>query len=299
MTRFAILGFGELGSALAGSLAAVPGSGLTVFTRARSGDRAAQLEESLRELGATAAGSAGEAVRGAEVVIAAVPGSASAEVFESCAAALEPATLYADLSSAAPRDKVRAAGRAAEGGVRYADAAVLGTVAAGGGAVPILASGDGAAVLRDLLAPAGIRVEAADAPAGHASTVKLLRSVYLKGRDALIAEMLAAAQRLGLVDAVIDSIASAPSEQGSFDELADRVLKALAVHAERRAGELELSGELVRGTGVEPLMAEAGAERLRRIAALGLRDALGGERPQDANAVLDALERLREVPPAN
>lgn len=42
--------------------------------------------------------------------------------------------------------------------------------------------------------------------------------------------------------------------------------------------------------GVEPIMASAGAERLRRLAELGLRERLGGERPPDGRATLDAAD---------
>jgi hypothetical protein len=67
----------------------------------------------------------------------------------------------------------------------------------------------------------------------------------------------------------------------------------MAVHAGRRADELALSADLVRASGVEPLLSEAGAARLRWIAELGLREHFGGERPTDPDAVLAALDELR------
>jgi hypothetical protein len=65
------------------------------------------------------------------------------------------------------------------------------------------------------------------------------------------------------------------------------VLKALAIHAGRRAEELDSSAAVLRELGVAPLMAEAGAERLRQIA--WLREHFGGERPPTGRATLDEL----------
>jgi hypothetical protein len=109
----------------------------------------------------------------------------------------------------------------------------------------------------------------------------------MKGRDALVLEMMLAARRLGVEDAVVRSIAG-PGEQAPFADLAERVLRALAVHAGRRADELESSAELLRELGVEPTVTEAGAERLRRLAELGLRERFGGERPPSGSDTLDA-----------
>jgi 3-hydroxyisobutyrate dehydrogenase-like beta-hydroxyacid dehydrogenase len=223
-----------------------------------------------------------EIVSGAELVISAVPGSASAEVFEQALPLLSRDTLFVDLTAAAPDVKEAAAARHR----LYADGAVLGTVATSGAAVPIAVAGEGAERFRDLVSPAGLNVSVLDGPPGSAARLKLLRSVYMKGRDALVLEMMLAARKLGVEDDVARSIAG-PGEQVPFTELSERVLRALAVHAGRRADELESAAALLRELGVEPLLTDAGADRLRRIA--GLRERFGGERPATGRATLDAI----------
>jgi hypothetical protein len=94
---------------------------------------------------------------------------------------------------------------------------------------------------------------------------------------------------LGVEDEVARSIAG-PGEQVPFTELSERVLRALAVHAGRRSQELESAAALLRELGVDPVVTEAGADRLRRIA--GLREHFGGERPADGSTTLDAAEDL-------
>jgi 3-hydroxyisobutyrate dehydrogenase-like beta-hydroxyacid dehydrogenase len=265
VTRIALIGYGELGSVLGTALSEV--HGVHAWSRSRQGS----LEE---------------AVAGAALVISAVPGSAAEEVAERALPLLGTDTCFADLSAAPPEAKERTAARHDF----YADGAVLGTVATSGHEVPIAAAGGGAERFRDLVAPAGLRVEVLDgAVAGTAARLKLVRSVYMKGRDALVLEMMLAARRLGVEDAVVRSIAG-PGEQVPFADLSERVLRALAVHAGRRAEELDSSAALLRELGVDPTMTAAGAARLRWLAERGLRERFGGERPSSGSETLDAAD---------
>ncbi|MEA2458224.1 MAG: hypothetical protein QOC95_1196 [Thermoleophilaceae bacterium] len=260
MAVIAFLGYGELGSVLGSALAS---------------------EHEVRPWSRSLAGSLTAALEGAQAVVSAVPGSVSAEVFARALPLLSDDTLFVDLTAASPEVKERAAAQHE----MYADGAVLGTVATSGEDVPIAAAGPAAAPFAEL----GLNVSVLDGPAGTAARLKLVRSVFMKGRDALVLEMMLAARRLGVEDEVARSIAG-PGEQVPFTELSERVLRALAVHAGRRAEELDSSAALLRELGVDPLVTEAGAERLRRLAATGLRERIGGERPPDGRATLDAAE---------
>lgn len=290
MASFALIGLGELGTALARGLSGGGRHTIAAVVRTPRGlETTERLEARLAEAGTERAISLERAVRGAAAVLAAVPAAASSQVAEACRPHLAAGALYVDLATARPEAKETAARALARHGARYVDAAVLGTAAASGFAVPILASGAGAAAFRDLVAPDGLRVRAIDAPPGAATRVKLLRSVYMKGRDALVLEMLLAARHHGLDEAVVETIAG-PGEEVPFPALAERIVTALAIHAERRADELTSSAELLRAAAVDPVVTEAGAERLRRLAALGLREAFHGERPARTGEVLAEVE---------
>ena len=204
---------------------------------------------------------------------------------------VERGAIYVDTAPLAPEDKFAAAQTVADGGGRFVDAAVLGTVATEGARVPLLCSGPGAQAWSDLALALGLNATVLPGPAGQAARVKLLRSVYMKGRDALVMEMLLAARAHGIERAVVESIKGA-GECVPFPEIADRIVCAMAVHAGRRADELELAAELLRSSDVEPMVSEAGAQRLRWIAELGLREHFTGERPGDPEVVLAALDAL-------
>jgi 3-hydroxyisobutyrate dehydrogenase-like beta-hydroxyacid dehydrogenase len=279
----AFIGFGELATSLAAAFAAA-GDEVRGWSRTPS-SAAARIEAA----GALHSPSLEQAVAGAELVISAVPGSAAAGIAERCLPRLDPGACFADLTAAAPEAKEQGARVAAARAVLYADGAVLGTVAASGQAVPIAAAGSGAETLRALGAAAGLAIDVIGGEAGRAARLKLIRSVYMKGRDALVLEMMLAARRLGLEHEVAASIAG-PGERVPFPELAERVLRALAIHSGRRAEELESSAALLRAAGVDPIVTEAGSERLRKLADLGVREQLGGKRPDAAGTTLDAAD---------
>jgi len=293
---FAFIGFGELGSSLAEGLGRSGSHQVRVYTRERPRPAAAVLEERLRRIGARRSPSLEQTLADADAVLSVVPAGASLEVAEHCAPLLAADAYFVDLSTAPVAQKQAAAAVVAQAGGMYVDAAVLGTVVTSGFEVPILASGPGACGWQRLVAPAGLVVEVLEAPAGHATLLKLLRSVYMKGRDALILEMLLAARRYGLEERVVESI-QGPGETVSFATLAQRVVCALAVHSDRRAEELLASSDVVEASGIDPIVSRAGSQALRNLARLKLRELFDGERPSNAKDVLAAIDgRSRRSP---
>jgi 3-hydroxyisobutyrate dehydrogenase-like beta-hydroxyacid dehydrogenase len=286
-----VVGFGELGSVFASRMVAAGVPDVRGFARPGTEPRATATTMRMRAVGARACSDLADALSGAGVVLSAVPAAAAEEVVGACAPLLEPGALYVDVTASEPEGKAAAAALVARHGALYADVAVLGTVVASGYAVPMIVSGPGADAWREFATPLGMSVTTLDGPAGRASLVKLLRSVYMKGRDALVVETLLAARRHGVERELLPTIAG-PGEDVSFPALAERVLCALAVHAQRRADELAGSAELLSEVGVDPLVTSAAAARLQWLADLGLRELFDGERPHDLRTVLDAIDRL-------
>lgn len=288
MAVIAFVGYGELAGALGEGLGRSRRHELRAFLR-RSPSPGSVTDQRLGQADVTRCLVLSQALDGAEAVLAAVPAVAQPEVADQCAQLLAPGALYVDLASATPDAKVKAAERIGQHGGCYVDAAVLGTVLTSGFAVPILASGPGANDFLALVGPDGLNVRTVDGRPGDAALVKLLRGIYLKGRDALIVEMLLTARRYGVEETIAASI-DGPGERVPFPALADRVLRSLAVHAERRGTELAAASELVRAAGVDPSLTRAGAQTLHRLAALGLAEEFGHERPEDGGAVLEAID---------
>ncbi|MCP9970849.1 hypothetical protein LUX57_41560 [Actinomadura madurae] len=102
--------------------------------------------------------------------------------------------VWADLNTGSPGLKRELDGIARQGGVPFADVAIMAPVPGRGLRTPMLAAGDGAARVAALLGPLGARVEVMDAEAGAAAGRKLLRSVFFKGLAGSVVEALEAAR---------------------------------------------------------------------------------------------------------
>jgi len=102
---------------------------------------------------------------------------------------------------------------------------------------------------------------------GDASSIKMLRSVMIKGLEALTSECLLAARKAGVEDAVIASLqASDPGidwrARGAYN------LERMLVHGERRAFEMEEVCATLVAFGLPEWMSRGTIEWQRRLAAL-------------------------------
>ncbi len=257
------LGYGELARTWCTALHAHKVTNLRAFVRRHPAQTLLDLSPDALPNGAVLlSASLQETVVGADFVVAAFPAAAIVDMAAQCAPLLDPRAVYVDVASGSPERKQEAAALIAAGGAAYVDAAVMGSVLKHGLTVPILASGTGAVTWAQAFSGFGARIRVLPGPAGDAALLKLLRSVYMKGRDALIVELILAARAHGVEDEVI---ASMPPQSGSetFQVLVHRVLTALDNHALRRADELEAASVALRQVDVTPMMTDAAEKRLR------------------------------------
>jgi 3-hydroxyisobutyrate dehydrogenase len=192
--RIALIGLGRMGTAVAGRLVA---GGLTVLGH----DRRPEARAAAVAAGAEWAGSAGEAVAGAGVVITLLPGPPEVEaVCASLAGALTPGAVWIEMSSATPGTALRTAAAAAAGGAHVLDAPVGGSPDdARHGRLICFVGGDASdvAATREVLDTLAHRVVHIG-PAGAGYTVKLLANALWFGQAVAVAEALAVAVRSGL-----------------------------------------------------------------------------------------------------
>lgn len=221
----------------------------------------------------------GELMSCVNVVISAVPAKhaydAALEVLKSDRGII----LYVDVSTAKPAAKKRLEALFLAKGILYADSAIMGPLPNYLHKVPILASGNGADKWRELMTPWGMRIDTIEGEAGTATAIKLVRSVFMKGLEALLVESFLFARKSGTEDIVLKSLSETLDEY-PFAHTANRMIGADLIHAERRAFEVGESVELMEEVGVEPIMAQAVIKRLNKSASLRTRDELGGVPPK-------------------
>lgn len=253
--RLAIIGFGEAGSTFAS--AARWGHAAAVFD-VDPVRRAAALE-----MDVIAAPDAGTALAKAGIALSLVTAGSALAAAEQGALYLESGALWIDMNSVAPETK-RAAAAVIEGtGGRYVDAAVLAPVDPAGMKVPILLSGEAAGEARIELAALGfVNVRIVGTDVGQASAIKMIRSVMVKGVEALTAEMMSAANAAGVADEVLSSLDASERSQ-PWATRATYHLERMATHGIRRAAEMEQAAITLRALGVEPIMTDGTIRRQR------------------------------------
>jgi 3-hydroxyisobutyrate dehydrogenase-like beta-hydroxyacid dehydrogenase len=104
-------------------------------------------------------------------------------------------------------------------------------------------------------------VEVVSDQAGDAATLKLVRSVFMKGMAAAAIESLDAAQAAGRREWLAGELADVIGEP-----LLTRLVEGSRRHAARRAEEMEAARELLVSLGVEPRIASASASLLAELA---------------------------------
>lgn len=262
---FAFIGFGEAGAAFAGG---APARGYDRKTD--SEDTCAAKLVDFNAAGVEACLSSAEALDGARAILSLVTADQALAAAEAAGPSLSPDALWFDMNSVAPDTKRTAAAAIEAAGGRYVDVAVLSPVHPARLATPLLVSGPHAAEGAESLATFGFtNVAVVAGPVGSASSIKMIRSVLVKGLEALTAECFLAAEAAGVTDAVAASLnASWPGTDWAGK--ADYNLERMMVHGQRRAAEMEEVVKTLDALGTGSAMTRGTVERQRAIGGLGL-----------------------------
>ncbi len=293
--RLGFIGYGEIGSTLGAGLRA---AGLEAVASYDPGVFGGPFERLIRgraeQAGVALMDSPAALAARCDILVGVTPGSASVASAMDLAPHLTPQHLFIDIASATPKVKQAVAAVLADSGAVVADGSIVGTPK-DGLALPILASGPAAEAVRDALVPWGMRIDPVGPDLGTASAIKILRSVLIKGIEALLDEMLLGARRYGLDDAVLASASRTLARP--FPELAAGLLTTGVIHAKRRAEEAGMAAEALADVGIEPMMTRATEARLQWVEALALKEHFGGRVPESWQEALAAIEA--RMPPAS
>jgi 3-hydroxyisobutyrate dehydrogenase-like beta-hydroxyacid dehydrogenase len=218
-------------------------------------------------LGVAVCTTPGEALAGAQAVFCLVTADQALEAAVDARGHLPPGALWFDGNSCAPSTKQQAAVVIEDAGGRYVDLAIMAPVHPALHRVPLLVSGPHAGAARTVLAALDMTAREAGDTVGRASSIKMIRSVMVKGLEALTAECFLAARRAGVEDEVIASLtASHPGTdwraRGAYN------LERMMVHGPRRAAEMREVARTVGDLGLGGGMSAATADWQDRIGAL-------------------------------
>jgi 3-hydroxyisobutyrate dehydrogenase-like beta-hydroxyacid dehydrogenase len=271
----ALLGFGEAGSAIARGLCAEngwrgtqkPGDNaprrlIAIDTALDKDARGIALGKAARALDVPIDGDYTQALAEADLVLCAVPGEQALDAARSAAALLKKGAYYLDLCTVTGRMADEDRGAIEASGARYIDIAVMGGFFKSGIKAPMLAAGEDVETVVAWMNQHGFEAKVLGPRPGSASSVKMLRSVIMKGIEDLAVESLVTAERQGILEEVLGCFADA--DQLPFRDFISTLVRTHVVHAYRRWEEMGLVARTLEETGVEPLMTRAIEKAHRR-----------------------------------
>jgi 3-hydroxyisobutyrate dehydrogenase-like beta-hydroxyacid dehydrogenase len=281
------IGFGEAGQAIASGLREEGVESLSAWDILFPVGEGEKLRAAGKTIGVRCAASAAEAVRGADIVFSAVTAASSVAAAQSVKPHLSQRPFFLDINSVSPGRKQETA-RLLGGAAQYVDVAVLAPIHPARHKTPVLLAGPQAQAIAPTLEALGMRANVAGPEIGAAAAIKMVRSVMIKGIEALTLECFLAAARAGVVDEVA---ASMKNNYPGLDwaKIVPYNLERMASHGERRAAEMEESADTLRELGVEPLMTLATVRRQREMGQIGEQPAVRGALPQGRAAILSAI----------
>jgi 3-hydroxyisobutyrate dehydrogenase-like beta-hydroxyacid dehydrogenase len=261
--KLAFIGFGEAAQAMAlgfkgeKSLEKLSAYDIRIDDPAQT----ATLKAKAAELGVFLAPSVAEAVAGAPIALSMVQGSAAVKVAESVAPYLTAEQILIDLNSIGPDAKLRVADAVRRGPGACVEGAIMDAVRPKNHKVPILLAGPRASEAADMLNAVGMKCEAIGEKIGQACSVKMIRSVMMKGVEALILESMRAAETAGVTERILDSV-NVTFEGLDWRKLTSHYLKRTHEHGARRVSEMKESAATLKSLGLEPRMSLAIAETI-------------------------------------
>lgn len=178
------------------------------------------------------------AVADCEVVVSCVFGTVSLAVAEQALAGMHADALFIDMTTADPEQIRQAARLAAERAIAYVDVAILGAIALTREKTNLLGAGEGMDRALALFAAAGAPLKPVEGgAAGDAAALKILRSVFTKGLEALTIECFMAAEKQGVTAKLHDALSDI--DQASLRDFLGALIRTHVVHAPRRLKEVE------------------------------------------------------------
>ena len=251
--HIALIGCGEVGRSMATALSSVAGIELTICEKFQT----PIIEAFIQTLGATPQNALGAWLGKCDVVFSCVVGNCALEVAEAASEWMRSESAYLDVTTASPEAMREAEAHFGRCGGNFLDVAIMGAIASNGIATPLLIAGDISAPMAtrtlQLLKEVGAPVKWLEhSRAGDAATLKLLRSVFTKGMEALAVECLVCAEHFGVRDRLYEVLGDI--DRAPLKDFLNMLVTTHLIHAERRWHEVDSAIAQLEAADLTPLV---------------------------------------------
>lgn len=288
MPNIAFIGLGEAGKALISGWGQSLAQSISGFDiKIQNQKTTDQIINNCNALGIKCESKLEDALAGADLVFSAVTADQAVIVARATASYIKNGAFFFDLNSCAPSSKKISEKIIHDVGGRYVDVAVMSPVHPKLNMAPLLISGEHSVAADRILKDLPMSPRIIEGPVGSSSSIKMIRSIMVKGLEALTSECLLAAVEAGVEDEVLSSLVKSHPGTDWNAQAAYNFERAI-VHGERRAAEMEEVAKTIDDLGLPNDMAKSTIKWQRRIARMGI-DAPLDARADGANKVAHSL----------
>lgn len=287
--KLGVIGFGEAGTNIIEGLSNAGLAPIYVYDKLIHQDKeSGGLRDRAEEIGVELVNSTKQLCQRSTYIFSFVPPSEALQVATETSQYLEQGMTFVDFNSTSPIKKREGSKSITKKGATFIDAAIMASVKAYQHTVPILASGKQVAQFIDDFKDYGMNIQPIKGEVGNAITIKMIRSTFMKGLEALLVETLLAAKAYNVEKPVLESI-SESIDKKPFKELLNILVISNSIHAHRKAGEMEFVLETLKSQNTISIMSSATKSLLEWSANLKLDDHFRSEPAQDYHEVISQM----------
>jgi 3-hydroxyisobutyrate dehydrogenase-like beta-hydroxyacid dehydrogenase len=286
--RIGFIGFGEVGSTFSAVMAEKGAQVLAydILLDQEGGEKVLQTRIRNRHI---LFKPLDEVISNSAYVLSTVTTQMAKEVARSCLPHLDHDHRYVDLNSTSPSVKVEIGQIIKPSGAHFVEGAILGAVGATGARTRVLIGGVKGDQVVATLVELGLNASFYSSEIGSASAFKMLRSIFSKGLEALLIELMLAGKRAGIDQDLWADVIQFMTEN-PFDRVAFNWIQTHAVAYERRYHEMVQVLETMREFEVEPIMTSATKDFFERSLSFGFEEVFKGK-PETIDTVISFMEQ--------
>jgi 3-hydroxyisobutyrate dehydrogenase-like beta-hydroxyacid dehydrogenase len=222
------------------------------------------------------------------IILSTVTTQEASNVATTCAPMLRPKQIFVDLNSTSPRKKMEISRIIQNSKAVFVEGAILEAIGTAGSKTRILIGGPAGENIANTLNKYGLNAIFYSQQIGKASAFKMFRSIFTKGVEALLLEMLVAGRRAGIEEDLWEDVTRLMKSR-PFDEIAKNWILTHATANERRYHEMLQVLEAMNEIGIKPLIAEGTTSYFKQSVDFELSKAFASK-PSTINELVDFIE---------
>ncbi|MDF2531988.1 MAG: 6-phosphogluconate dehydrogenase [Clostridia bacterium] len=283
------IGFGEAAYCICSGLRSESNPEINAFdVMANSETLGPTIQKRAQDASVTLCSTLKELLEKSDIVFCATSAKYALPIATEAAQNIRKGCMYADMNSASPMVKREIAQVIDKTGAFFVDAAVMELVPPHKHKVPIAASGTGAAQFTEYLNSYGMNVSYINDQAGSSSSMKMFRSIFMKGLTSLLLETLVASYKMGIDKEIIESINNTLSKS-SVEKLANLLINRTSIGAERRVSEMGDVISTLTDMGLDATASKATKQKLQSLVDINLKEHFNNTVPEHYTQVLKAI----------